>query len=83
MSTALIIIAIVLPVVLVALALAARWFARSWEVADDDKIDGLLWSEGEKGRSSLWLNMAWWFGRKPRQLTYRRDERGRFRRYRR
>ena len=58
--------------------LAWRWLARSWEVLDDDRLSEKLADAGHSPVS--WLRMRGWFKRKPRQLTYRRDERGRFRR---
>ena len=62
--------------------LAWTWLARSWEVLDDDQLSEKLSSP--VGRSPrLWLRMRSWFERGPRRLTYRRDERGRFRRIRR
>lgn len=61
--------------------LAWRWLARSWEVLDDDQLSEKL---ADATHSPVaWLRMRGWFTRKPRQLTYRRDERGRFRRVRR
>jgi hypothetical protein len=60
--------------------LAARWLGRSWEVLDDDQLSDRL---AERERASVdWLGLRGWFTRKPRRLTYRRDERGRFRRIR-
>jgi hypothetical protein len=53
--------------------LAARWLGRSWEVLDDDQLSDKL-AGPER------LGLRGWFTRKPRRLTYRRDERGRFRR---
>lgn len=76
----------VLPIIIVALVLFVsaalvvlfgRWVSKSWTVLeDDDSFDG----EGDR---SLWQRLAGWAGRGPRRLTYRRDERGRFRKHRR
>ena len=58
--------------------LAWLWLARSWEVLDDDQLSEKL--SGREQRSPMaWLRMIGWFTAGPRQLTYRRDERGRFR----
>ena len=62
--------------------LASRWLARSWEVLDDDQLSEKL-SDRTRHSSAFWLLMESWFGRGPRRLTYRRDEKGRFRRIRR
>jgi len=66
--------AVVLP-----LWLASRWLAGSWEVLDDDELSYKLSSRTQHSPAE-WLRLRGWFARKPRQLTYRRDERGRFRR---
>ena len=58
--------------------LAWLWLARSWEVLDDDQLSEKL-SSPAKQSSAHWLRMLGWFRRGPRRLTYRRDERGRFR----
>jgi threonine/homoserine/homoserine lactone efflux protein len=59
-----------------------RWLARSWEVLDDDQLSERL--EGRAQHSPIaWLRLRGWFPRKQRRLTYRRDERGRFRKIRR
>ena len=59
--------------------LAARWLGRSWEVLDDDQLSDKL-AGPEPHSPANWLGLRGWFTRKPRRLTYRRDERGRFRR---
>jgi hypothetical protein len=60
-----------------ALALFGRWLSRAWTVIDEADPTG----RGSAG--SLWLRLGEAVGRGPRRLTYRRDERGRFRRHRR
>ena len=62
--------------------LAARWLGRSWEVLDDDQLSDKLAGPGQHSPAA-WLGLRGWFKRKPDRLTYRRDERGRFRRVRR
>lgn len=62
--------------------LAARWLGRSWEVLDDDQLGDKL-AGPEQHLPAAWLGLRGWFKSKPRRLTYRRDERGRFRRVRR
>ena len=62
--------------------LASRWLAGSWEVLDDDQLSDLLSSRARHSPAD-WLGMRGWFKRRPPQLTYRRDERGRFRKIRR
>jgi hypothetical protein len=64
--------------------LGGRWLARSWEVLDDDQLTEKLSGRSHPQQSpAVWMRMLGWFGRGPRRLTYRRDERGRFRRIRR
>lgn len=58
------------------LVLFARWVSRSWTVLEDDDA-------AEHKHHGLWLRLLGWAGRGPRRLTYRRDERGRFRKHRR
>jgi hypothetical protein len=48
-------------------------------VLDDDELSYKLSSRTQHSTAE-WLRLRGWFARKPRQLTYRRDERGRFRR---
>jgi hypothetical protein len=55
----------------------ARWLSSSWTVLEEE--DG----RGHLGDRSLWQRLAGLVGRGPRRLTYRRDERGRFRKHRR
>ena len=62
--------------------LASRWLARSWQVLDDDQLSEKL-SGHPRPSQDVWLRMIGWFRRGPRRLTYRRDERGRFRKTRR
>jgi hypothetical protein len=52
-------------------ALLWRWLSASWHVLDDEQLH-------ELSRGSSWLRG--WFRPKQRQLFYRRDKRGRFRR---
>ena len=59
------------------LALFARWVSRSWAVVEDEE------PEAGKVPGSVWSWLLAWTGRGPRRLTYRRDERGRFRKHRR
>lgn len=58
-------------------ALFGTWVSKSWTVLEDDE------AIERKGDVSLWHRLSGWAGRGPRRLTYRRDERGRFRRHRR
>ena len=55
------------------------WMLRSlrWEVVDDDQLHDRI----GRGRGGTWFTA--WFRPRSQMLTYRRDERGRFRRYRR
>ena len=62
--------------------LAFLWVARSWEVLDDDQLSEKLSSHPHQSQT-VWLRMIGWFRGGPRRLTYRRDERGRFRKVRR
>jgi hypothetical protein len=55
------------------------WRALKWEVVDDDELHERISPDGWSRRK--WLGS--WFKPKPPLLTYRRDRRGRFRRYRR
>lgn len=59
------------------LGLFVRWVSRSWTVLEDDHQDD------RKNEGGLWSWLLGRAGRGPRRLTYRRDERGRFRRHRR
>lgn len=59
------------------------WLARSWEELDEDQFHAKLSETGSARSSDLWSRMRFWFRPKHRQLTYRRDERGRFRHHRR
>ena len=61
---------------------AWRWMARSWEVLDDDQLAEKLAGKGASPSPDLWFRVRGWFAGGPRRLTYRRDERGRFRRIR-
>lgn len=59
------------------LVMLYRWLTTGWQVVSDDELH-----EREGFNAALWTSLGWLRpGR--RQLTYRRDERGRFRRYRR
>ncbi len=58
--------------------LASLWLSLSWEVLDDDQLSEKL-SDPTQHSQAVWLRIASWFRRGPRRLTYRRDERGRFR----
>ena len=62
---------------------AGRWLASSWEVLDDDQLTEKLTGQGASPSPALWLRVRGWLAGGPRRLTYRRDERGRFRRFRR
>ena len=62
--------------------IAWLWLARSWEVLDDDQLSAKLSGRAQQSPTA-WLRMLGWFTARPRQLTYRRDERGRFRKVRR
>ena len=62
--------------------LAWRWLTQSWEVLDDDQLSDKLAGPAEQP-AGFRLRMLGWLTRGPRRLTYRRDERGRFRRIRR
>ena len=78
MADALIIIAaLVLVACGLLLALFARWVSRSWTVLEDDH------PTERESKGALWSWLLGRAGRGPRRLTYRRDERGRFRRHRR
>jgi len=59
--------------------LAARWLGRSWEVLDDDQLNDKLAGPAQHS-PARWLGLRGWFTHSPRRLTYRRDDRGRFRR---
>ena len=61
---------------------ASRWLARSWEVLDDDQLSEKLLGPVPHS-PAVWMRILGWFTRGPRRLTYRRDERGRFRKIRR
>jgi hypothetical protein len=58
------------------------WLAGSWEISEDDQLysrkPNARWMERVLRR-----HFEAWLAEKPRQLTYRRDRRGRFRRIRR
>lgn len=73
----LIIAALVVLVCSALLALFGTWMSKSWTVIEDDE------AIERKGDVSLWRRLGGWAGRGPRRLTYRRDERGRFRKHRR
>jgi hypothetical protein len=55
----------------------ARWVSRSWTVLEDGERDQ------RGGESGVWAWLLGHLGRGPRRLTYRRDDRGRFRKHRR
>jgi hypothetical protein len=59
------------------MVLVCRWLAQSWEIVSDDEL------RNRDGIDAFWLRVAGWLGPGARQLTYRRDGRGRFRRHRR
>ena len=79
------IVAAALAVIALGLLLWAggRWLARSWEVLDDDQLADRLTGQGAPESPGLWLLLRGWLAGGPRRLTYRRDARGRFRRFRR
>lgn len=57
-----------------------RWLASSWEELDEDQLDAKLSRHsGQHHALGRWLRMREWFAPKSRQLTYRRDKLGRFR----
>ena len=83
MPTGWIIVAAIVAIMLGLLLWAAgRWLASSWEVLDDDQLAERLTGKGAT-HSPMWLRVRGWLAGGPRRLTYRRDERGRFRRVRR
>lgn len=55
--------------------LAYRWLSASWQVVSDDEL--------HERRVAPFLNIRGWLGSALPRITYRRDELGRFRRYRR
>ena len=61
------------------------WLAKSWEILDEDQLSARLPDNRHSRLASaiFWLRMRGWLGRKPRELAYRRDKSGRFRRIRR
>jgi hypothetical protein len=77
MFATLIFVAIVLLGTSILLILAGRWLACSWEVIDDEAL-----LDHELG-APFWFHIQGWLNPGARQLTYRRDTRGRFRRHRR
>jgi hypothetical protein len=54
-----------------------RWFTASWRVLDDYELQEV------KGLAAVMMRVRGWLRPGPRQLTYRRDQRGRFRRHKR
>ena len=62
--------------------LFARWLTGAWEVLDDDQLHDKLGGERAPPSPLFWLRLTGRL-RQHRQLTYRRDKRGRFRRFRR
>jgi hypothetical protein len=77
MALALVIVGCILIAAAAALALFGRWLSNSRTVIEDEDPHEPL------GDRSLWQRLAGLVGRGPRRLTYRRDERGRFRKHRR
>ena len=79
MSAALIILVVLAAAIGIACLLGVVWMLRTlrWEVVEDDQLHDRI----GRGRGGHWFT-AWFRPRSP-MLTYRRDERGRFRRYRR
>lgn len=76
-SAILIAVAAVLLALCALVTWASRWLARSWEVVDDDAL------RQHTGTSTFWFYALGWLRPNTPRLTYRRDERGRFRRHRR
>ena len=78
MATALlVVIVIVLLASAAGIALFVRWLSRGWTVlAEENELEA-----GEGG--PFWARLRRIFGGGPPRLTYRRDERGRFRKHRR
>lgn len=64
------------------IGLACRWLTQSWEILDDDTLNDKLGGQVHSA-SAVWLRLLGWLTGGPRRLTYRRDERGRFRKIRR
>jgi hypothetical protein len=86
MSAPLIILTGLFVAVAIAALLALAWLGRSlrWEVVEDDRLDyATARGRGVPAALRFWMRRRGWFGPKKRLLTYRRDELGRFRRYRR
>lgn len=73
----LVVIVLVLLASAAGIALFVRWLSRGWTVLAEE-------SEHETTEGgAFWDRLRRLFGRGPPRLTYRRDEKGRFRRYRR
>lgn len=80
--TALFVALSVLALVVIACTVAAfAWLFRTlkWEVVEDDEFR----YRAAQSRAPGWAWLSAWLTPRPRQLTYRRDHRGRFRRHRR
>lgn len=80
--TAVFIALTVLALVIVLCTVAAfAWLFRTlkWEVVEDEE----LFYRTAPSHASGWSWLRAWLKPRPRQLTYRRDRRGRFRRHRR
>lgn len=60
--------------------LAWRWLAGSWEVLDEEQLEAKLAQHSDQHQKiGRWFGIRRWFEPKPRQLFYRRDKLGRFR----
>lgn len=67
--------------IIVCTVAAFTWLFRTlkWEVVEDEEFQ----YSAAQSRAWGWSWLRAWLKPKPRQLTYRRDRRGRFRRHRR
>ena len=85
MSATLIILTGLFAAVAIGAIVALTWLGRGlrWETIEDDQLDYEGRRRGASAAFRAWLRRHAWFGSKRRLLTYRRDDRGRFRRYRR
>jgi hypothetical protein len=86
MSAPLIILTGLFVTVAIGAVAALAWLGRTlrWEVVEDDRLDyEPSVRRGPTAAFRAWLRRRSWLGSKRRLLTYRRDELGRFRRYRR
>jgi hypothetical protein len=84
-SATLIILTGLFAAVTIGAVVALMWLGRGlrWEMVEDDQLDYERRHRGASAAFRAWLRRHAWLGAKRRLLTYRRDDRGRFRRYRR